>query len=117
MHRGKRTTKAYFIPKLHAIALSWGYSDSDKDGNLGYNDGLIPSIMDSGGGLISFVGLARYSALGTGGVYPTMPDGGPANRYYAGTFAFVPLPPTVLLLGSGLVGLGLLQFRRRRTKA
>ncbi|MBU4232791.1 MAG: hypothetical protein KKF43_09720 [Proteobacteria bacterium] len=31
--------------------------------------------------------------------------------------AVIPIPGTVLLLGSGLVGLGLLRFRRRRNKS
>jgi hypothetical protein len=91
--------------------VSWGYSSSDPNGNLGL--GGVPSTMNTGGGLISFVGSARFSAGGTGGVYPTLIDGGPFNRYYAGTFESVPLPPTVLLLGSGLMGLGLLRFRRK----
>ncbi len=92
--------------------VSWGYSDADKNGNNGYS-GITLSTLNTGGGAISFVGTARYSASGTGGTYPTTIDGGLVNRYLAGTFAFVPLPPTALLLGFGLVGLGLLRFRKR----
>ena len=44
------------------------------------------SIENSGGGLISFVGTGRF---GNAGDYPTNIDGGPSNRYYAGTFDFV----------------------------
>ena len=36
---------------------------------------------------------------------------------YSTTITFVPAPATVLLLGSGLVGLGLLRFRRREKKS
>ncbi len=109
------------LPTGDYSIVSWGYSASDPDGNLGYG-GLVPSTT-TGNGLISFVGSARFSPQGTGGVYPTGDngftsdslDGGPDNRYYAGTFEYtaVPLPPTLLLLGSGMAGLGLLRFRRK----
>src|SRR5439155_17127409 len=51
----------------------------------------------SGGGALSFVGLARP---GDPGKFPTRVDGGPPNRYAAGTFKFAgpddPLPRTQL---------------------
>ncbi len=40
-------------------------------------------------------------------------DGGPTESRDAGTFAMIPIPASVLLLGSGLVGLGLIGWRRR----
>ena len=50
----------------------------------------------------------------TAGLYPFSVDGGPANRYAAGTFIFavVPEPGTaaLVMLGGVLVG----SFRRRR---
>ncbi|MGO9622774.1 MAG: PEP-CTERM sorting domain-containing protein [Desulfobaccales bacterium] len=111
------------LPPGDYSIVSWGYSASNPDGNLGYA-GIVPSTTNTGNGLISFVGSARFSPQGTGGVYPTGDngytsnslDGGPDNRYYAGTFEFtaypaVPLPSTLLLLGSGMAGLGLFRFR------
>jgi hypothetical protein len=45
------TTPVTLAPGTYSI-ISWGYSDSDKNGNLGYLDGLLPSTMNTGGGLI-----------------------------------------------------------------
>ncbi|MGO9176967.1 MAG: hypothetical protein ACLQED_12640 [Desulfobaccales bacterium] len=92
--------------------VAWGYGAYvagtyvDPNGNYGNYPNPTPPAVDNGNGLITYVGLSRYGAADA---FPTTPDGGPYNRYYAGTFEFVPLPPTILLLGSGLMGLGLLR--------
>ncbi len=58
-----------------------GFSSSDQNGNS-----PVLWTTDSGGGLISFVGSARYGQVAD--LWPGTPDGGPANRYAAGTFNF-----------------------------
>lgn len=73
------------------------------------------STTNSGGGLISFVGGGRYNPA-AGLNFAGTVDGGPANRYDAGTFQFastaVAEPATFALLGTGLLALAL---TRRRT--
>ena len=61
-----------------------GFGPGQLNGN---SAGATPVwTTNSDGGAISFVGGGSYD--GTGGVFPTTPDSGPANRYAAGTFEF-----------------------------
>ena len=74
------------------------------------------SFLNDGGGQISFVGSGRF---GAGSGFPSVLDGGPADRYSAGTFDFtsaVPEPSTYAMLGFGLACLFSLA-RRKRTIA
>ena len=96
-----------------AGGLLTGFSSVDLNGNAGFF-GPTPTI-NTGGGAISFVGLARYGSSTTLFSYPTIVDTGPANRYDAGTFIFaIPEPETYALL---LAGLALIGFVARRRSA
>ena len=87
-----------------------GFSAADKNGNTGVGS-TPPSVTDDGGGLISFVGGGRFGSATFG--LPGSIDGGPANRYDAGTFEFeaVPEPGTFLLAGAALAIAGLIRRR------
>jgi hypothetical protein len=89
-----------------------------NDGNYNAN-GSSPnttSTENSGGGLISFVGGGRYSGTESGLAFPTTMDGGPSNRYDAGTFEFVqaPEPTTMSFVSLGIIGLVLAASRCRK---
>ncbi len=75
------------------LYLPWGFQGSIVGENYGTGEqngnsnGAVPVwTTDTGGGLLAFVGGGRNGT--TAGVYPTGIDGGPANRYAAGTFIF-----------------------------
>ncbi len=65
--------------------IAYGYGVSELAGNLGVGLPPEPWETQSGGGALSFVGSGRPGLAGT---FPTVIDGGPANRYAAGTFRF-----------------------------
>ena len=72
-------TPVTLAPGSYSI-VAYGYSAAELNGNSspGWE-------TNSGGGKLSFVGGGRY---GNAAVFPTNLDGGPANRYAAGTFKF-----------------------------
>lgn len=64
------------------VIVAQGYNAQELNGN-----GNGGRSTDTGGGAITFLGGGRYGAQGTT-TYPTIIDGGPVNRYAAGTFLF-----------------------------
>ncbi len=66
-----------------------GYGAAERNGNQGVS-AVAGLTTDTGGGAISFVGGGRNGAFNA---FPGGVDGGPANRYAAGTFNFNVLPP------------------------
>jgi hypothetical protein len=104
-----------FLP-ISLLTLPAGFHGeivAQNDPNYNSNGGANgTSTLNTANGAISFVlnpgptppqAGPRYN----GGfvVYPGNFDGGPANRYDAGTFTVTPEPSSCLLAGLGLVGL------------
>ena len=75
--------------------VSYGHDANNRNGNIGTGN-LKTWTTDDGGGLLTFVGSGRYG--GSPGVFPATPDGGPADRYAAGTFEYLPAPTRPLIL-------------------
>ena len=96
--------------------VAFGYGSGEPNGNKGFSGSWF---TNDGGGLLSFVGSGRYSGSTN---FPTIIDGGPPDRYAAGTFKYeadtapIPEPSTVMLIGIGLVGLGVVNMRRKSKK-
>jgi hypothetical protein len=102
-----------------------GYNANELNGNHYFGGSL--STINTGAGLISFTGISRFN-FGVGAVLsqPTIPDnysfsgypnGGPANRYDAGTFTFtsaVPEPSEWAMMLGGLLTIGCIAKRRRQ---
>jgi hypothetical protein len=63
-----------------------GYGGIEPNGNT--NGGNPIWYTDDGGGLISFVGGGRFGNPADPSAFPKTVDGGPPNRYAAGTFIF-----------------------------
>ena len=87
-----------FLPLPNPLVLPGGFdgaivmevNPSNPNGNSG---GVTPTnwITYDGGGALSFVGGGRWTSNPS--AYPTTIDGGPANRYAAGSFMFAPFDP------------------------
>jgi hypothetical protein len=110
-----------FVPLLSPLVLPAGFQGSivaeidPTDGNGNTNGGAGVSTLNDGGGFLTFVGGGRVSDNGPG-VFPARLDGGPVNRYLAGTFEFVPIPEpaTWALIGLGAMLATVCSLRRRR---
>jgi hypothetical protein len=85
---------------FHATIVAEGYGPTEPDGNQGIQP--ITLTTDNGGGLIDFVGPSRFG--NTPGAFPTFVDSGPANRYAAGTFTFMPVQDIVAGPSGGTAG-------------
>lgn len=73
------------LPRGAYTIVAYGYGTGERNGNLGGGSPPEPWETQSGDGALSFVGGGRY---GTAGTFPASVDGGPSNRYAAGTFRF-----------------------------
>ena len=113
-NRMKHVTPLILAPGEYTI-VAHGYGSGDRNGNA---DGgsITPPTIDDGGGLITFVGSSRFGAAGA---FPGGTDGGPANRYYAGTFEFqgVPEPSTYVVFGGLILCFGFAGWWRKRKAA
>jgi hypothetical protein len=90
----------------------------DSNGNSGTAlQNLEPTPTFDSSGYIANIGRGRY--ILNANAFPSVLDTGPANRYHAGSFAYVPNPEpgTLVLLGSVLAGAGILRRRRRKAKS
>jgi uncharacterized protein (TIGR03382 family) len=103
--------------------VALGYSSADPNGNLG-NGSSPPSLMNDGGGIISFTGGSRFNYDSVTLQLPNQGDGGPVNRYNAGTFGFTTSGPGTFESatpepGTFVLSVGVLAFagaiRRRRS--
>ncbi|MDG2125391.1 MAG: hypothetical protein P8J87_16935 [Verrucomicrobiales bacterium] len=102
------------VPGAYTI-VAHGFSADDLMGNLAQSisaDSTIDSQLDTQNGAIQWVGSSRWGDAVA--PFPTNPDGGPATRYLAGTFAYtvIPEPNPISLLT--LTSLALFSIRRRR---
>jgi hypothetical protein len=70
-----------------ACIVASGYGPLELNGNQGVG-GAGTWDTDDGGGLINFVGGGRFGDPAQPQQYPTSKDGGPPNRYAAGTFVY-----------------------------
>ena len=83
-NRFKDLTTPLSLPAGSYSIVAFGYSTTEPNGNT---SGAVPTwSTNDGGGLLRFSGTSRY---GNANQFPPTPDGGPANRYAAGTFAFL----------------------------
>ncbi len=79
-------------PGFRGSIVASGYGAQEQNGNQGGVD--LGLGLEDGGCLISFVNGGRFGQPGDPAGFPGVADGGPANRYAAGTFEFrPPVPP------------------------
>src|SRR5207302_1901273 len=85
---------------FHGSIVAEGYGAAEPNGNGFFQP--VTWTTDDGGGLLQFGGGGRYGF--TPGAFPTNVDGGPVNRYAAGTFQFSALGPVASGPGSATAG-------------
>ena len=67
-----------------------GFSAFNSFFNFGepHDPAIGPPMPNESGGSIQFVGTSRFNSMGSG--FPGTVDGGPATRYLAGNFEYIP---------------------------
>jgi hypothetical protein len=93
--RFKTLAVAVLLTNGSYSCVGYGYDGNNRNGNIGTGNAKVWTTED--GGALAFTGGGRYGAMGPGG-FPATLDGGPADRYAAGTFGFTLLPPTPLII-------------------
>lgn len=83
-HRMKNVNPVVLPPGNYMIVAK-GYNQNELNGNVGY--GTPRGGVDSAGGAVTFTGTSAYGPVNSGFAYPANNDGGPVNRYLAGTFS------------------------------
>jgi hypothetical protein len=84
-HRMKNVPAVTLMPGDYMIVAK-GYNANELNGNSGVGTPFAPG--DLGNGAISYAATCAYGSTRLGFAYPTNPDGGPGNRYLAGTFRY-----------------------------
>jgi hypothetical protein len=92
-----------------------GFGPNQFNGNQGFGNGAAGAAEGAPPSVITYTNGGFYSNDNGGTlVLPTIADGGPANRYDAGTFAFsTPEPGFYGVLALGLTGLAIAVRRKR----
>ena len=110
----KAITPVLLGPGNYSV-VAVGFSSQDPNGNSGYPGGV--GATEDASGLLTYTGSGRFDAGQTDSlIFPTTVDGGPANRYDAGTFEFsaaTPEPASFILIGTGLAAIAFGEKRRR----
>jgi hypothetical protein len=109
------------------FVLAKGYYAIVALNDPNYNQGYFNTgpnqfqTLNSLGGALSFIGSSYYDFNSTTLELPVYWDGGPADRYDAGTFAAnlsaTPLPSTWTMLIAGFIALGLFGYRGSKKNA
>lgn len=86
-------TPVVLQPGLEAAIVASGYGAGERVGNKGVPSSEEMILELFGGGCLRFVGLSRFGDDPNG--FPEIRDGGPADRYAAGTFYFEPFTPAL----------------------
>jgi len=99
------------------LAVYYSEDNLDSNGNSGKSDQNFEPRPDFNPGFGPALEIFGDSSYGFGQVYPGIPDTGPADRYHAGSFEYVPNPePGTLVLMGGAAAAAAAARRRRRRK-